>query len=191
MFCASPQRAEPIRNTTRPTCSTILRPYWSPSLPYSGVTIVCASRYAVTTHEMWSKPPRSPTIVGRAVETIVLSSAASSITSTRPAKTTYRWRDPASSTASAPDSGIACGASTGPSYADTRGRAGAALAAPALTALFVRDLGRDVGRNIEDLLLGQLAPERRHPTAAVCHLLDDLRLILRFRNGRQIGSAIA
>ena len=76
-----------MRNTTNPTWSTILRPYRSPSFPYSGVTIVCASRYAVTTQLMCSNPPSSPTIVGRAVETIVLSSAASSITSTRPEKT--------------------------------------------------------------------------------------------------------
>jgi hypothetical protein len=30
-----------------------------------------ASRYAVTTHERCSIPPRSPTIVGSAVETMV------------------------------------------------------------------------------------------------------------------------
>src|SRR5215813_3170014 len=35
---------------------------------------------------MWASPPRSPTIVGSAVATIVPSSAASSITSTRPVK---------------------------------------------------------------------------------------------------------
>src|SRR3954464_9843453 len=40
-----------------------------------------ASRYAVTTHDRCSRPPRSPTIVGSAVETIVWSSAASSMTS--------------------------------------------------------------------------------------------------------------
>ena len=35
----------------------------------------------MTTHEMCSSPPRSPTIVGSAVDTIVWSSDASSITS--------------------------------------------------------------------------------------------------------------
>src|ERR1043165_2919426 len=53
-----------------------------------GVTIVCASRYAVTTHEMWASPPNSPTIVGNAVATIVESRASKSITSNSPPKTT-------------------------------------------------------------------------------------------------------
>ncbi len=55
-----------------------LRPYWSPSLPHSGVEAVEASRYDVTTHDRWLSPWRSATIVGRAVETIVWSRAASS-----------------------------------------------------------------------------------------------------------------
>src|SRR3954471_3005443 len=42
---------------------------------------VAASMYAVTTQASRSMPPRSPTIVGSAVETIVWSSDASSITS--------------------------------------------------------------------------------------------------------------
>ena len=45
---------------------------------------VAASRYAVTTQESWSRPPSSPTIVGRAVDTIVWSSEASSIASSSP-----------------------------------------------------------------------------------------------------------
>lgn len=60
-----------------------LRPYWSPSLPHSGVEAVAASRYAVTTHDRWLSPPRSLTIVGSAVDTIVWSSAASSMASMR------------------------------------------------------------------------------------------------------------
>ncbi len=87
-FWAAPHSADPARNTTIATWSTTLRPYRSPSLPYSGVTAVWASRYAVTTQEMWFSPPRSPTIVGSAVDTIVESSAAISITSTSPEKTT-------------------------------------------------------------------------------------------------------
>src|SRR3954454_644864 len=59
----------------------------SPSLPYSGVTTVTARRYAVTTHERCSRPPSSPTIVGSAVDTIVWSSDASSMTSIRPLTT--------------------------------------------------------------------------------------------------------
>src|SRR3954452_20628208 len=88
MPCASPHSAEPTRKITSAACSTTLRPKRSPSFPYSGVTTVTASRYAVTTHEMCSRPPRSPTIVGSAVETIVWSSDASSITSIRPLMTT-------------------------------------------------------------------------------------------------------
>ena len=57
-------------------CSTRLRPYRSPSFPYSGPETVAVSRYAVTTQERCEMPPRSPTIVGSAVETIVWSSAA-------------------------------------------------------------------------------------------------------------------
>ena len=40
----------------------------------------------MTTHESWSRPPRSPTIVGSAVDTIVWSSDASSIASRSPEK---------------------------------------------------------------------------------------------------------
>src|SRR3954469_20633103 len=78
---ARPHSADPIRKRTSAACSTTLRPSRSPSFPYSGVTIVTASRYAVTTHDRCARPPRSPTIVGSAVETIVWSSDASSITS--------------------------------------------------------------------------------------------------------------
>lgn len=84
MSCATPHSAEPARNSTIAACSTILRPYRSPSLPYSGSTMVDDSRYAVTTHDNWSSPPSppsSPTIVGSAVDTIVWSSADSSMTS--------------------------------------------------------------------------------------------------------------
>ena len=38
-----------------------------------------ASAYAVTTHAWWARPPSSPTIVGIAVPTIVLSSIARSM----------------------------------------------------------------------------------------------------------------
>src|SRR3954471_775543 len=65
----------------------------SPSLPYSGVTTVTARRYAVTTHERCSRPPRSPTIGGSAVDAIFWSSDASSMTSIRPLTTRRMpWR---------------------------------------------------------------------------------------------------
>jgi hypothetical protein len=47
---------------------------------------VDASRYAVTTQESFEMPPRSPTIVGKAVDTIVWSRDASSNTSSRAPK---------------------------------------------------------------------------------------------------------
>ena len=49
----------------------LLRPYWSPSLPQSGVETVAASRYATTTQARCEASCRSATIVGSAVETIV------------------------------------------------------------------------------------------------------------------------
>src|SRR5215471_20532906 len=51
-----------------------------------GVAIVCASKYAVMTQESWSRPPRSPTIVGSAVATMVWSAAATSMPRTSPVK---------------------------------------------------------------------------------------------------------
>src|SRR5262245_20615467 len=87
MFWLSPQSAEPITNTTSAPWSTTFRPYMSPSFPATGVVIVDASRYAVTTHDSFSIPPRLPTIVGNAVDTIVESSDAISITSISAAKT--------------------------------------------------------------------------------------------------------
>src|SRR3954468_8358653 len=85
---ASPHSADPIRKSTSAACSTTLRPSRSPSFPYSGVTMVTASRYAVTTQDRCSRPPSSSTIVGSAVETIVWSSDASSITRISPDITT-------------------------------------------------------------------------------------------------------
>ena len=50
----------------------------------------------MTTQAMWAPPPRSPTMVGRAVETIVWSSAASSMPSIRAPmmSSTRRWLSP-------------------------------------------------------------------------------------------------
>ncbi len=44
MFCASPHSADPIRKITIAICRTRLRPYRSPSFPYSGAAIVEESR---------------------------------------------------------------------------------------------------------------------------------------------------
>ncbi len=59
----------------------------SPSFPATGVVIVDVSRYAVTTQNSLLIPPRSPAIVGSAVDTIVESSDAISITSISAANT--------------------------------------------------------------------------------------------------------
>ena len=64
----------------------------SPSLPQSGVEAVEASRYAVTIHDRCEAPPRSPTIVGNAVATIVWSSAASNMPSNKAMSTSHSLR---------------------------------------------------------------------------------------------------
>ena len=81
--CSGSGRTAPSRRgrrRARPAARACARSM-SPSFPASGVVIVDASRYAVTTHDSCAMPPRSPAIVGSAVETIVESSDASSITS--------------------------------------------------------------------------------------------------------------
>ena len=44
MLCDWPHSAEPIRKITIEAWNSVLRPYWSPSLPHSGVDAVVASR---------------------------------------------------------------------------------------------------------------------------------------------------
>ena len=77
MEVLSPESTEPIRKMTMAAWKNTFLPYMSPSLPHSGVETVVASRYEVMTQAMCEPPPRSPTIVGSAVDTIVWSSAAS------------------------------------------------------------------------------------------------------------------
>src|SRR5690606_8228797 len=68
-----------------------LRPYRSDSLPQIGVDAVEVSRVAETTQASCSWPPSSPTMVGRAVATIVWDRAATSMPSMRPASTVRIW----------------------------------------------------------------------------------------------------
>jgi hypothetical protein len=42
--CDRPDRMDPIRKMTIAAWKKIFRPYWSPSLPHSGVDTVVASR---------------------------------------------------------------------------------------------------------------------------------------------------
>ena len=62
--------AQPIMNSDT-LVKVILRPNRSPNMPIRTVMIVSASRYAVITQDRWVPPPRSLTMVGRAVETMV------------------------------------------------------------------------------------------------------------------------
>ncbi len=90
---ARPQSMEAITKVAAAIWKSRLRPNWSPNLPASTVAIVSARRYDETTHDRWPPPPRSPTIEGSAVETMVWSSAASSIPSATVVKTRMmvRW----------------------------------------------------------------------------------------------------
>src|SRR5262245_9100490 len=81
MLPASPATAEAPTKTIALTWNTSRRPNRSPNLPASTVETASARMYAVTTQAMWPAPPRSATIVGNAVETMVWSSAASSMPS--------------------------------------------------------------------------------------------------------------
>ena len=71
MSSASPQKNEPTMKISTLSWKTRLRPKRSPNLPARTAAIVSASMYAVTTQLMCPPPPRSPTMVGNAVETIV------------------------------------------------------------------------------------------------------------------------
>ncbi len=65
-----------------------LRPWVSDRRPYRVVVAVAVSMKAVTSHDMWARPPRSPTMRGSAVLTMFWSRAASTIDSNAPARTT-------------------------------------------------------------------------------------------------------
>ena len=93
-------------NSTMLPMKIDLRPNRSPNLPPRIVAIVWVSRYAVTTQLMCSAPPRSPTMVGSAVATIVESRAASRMPPMISAKATLRAPDPSSSGASASENSL-------------------------------------------------------------------------------------
>src|SRR4051812_12251800 len=91
-LAAAPLSADPSRKTRMAPWKSRLRPYKSLIRPHSGIETVAPSMYAVTTQAIWSRPPRSRTTVGSAVDTIVWSSEASSIASSRPPKLSHNWR---------------------------------------------------------------------------------------------------
>ena len=76
MFWDTPASADPSRNTPIPTMNSSFRPYMSDIRPTTGTRDVDITRYAATTQDIWLSPPRSVTILGRAVATMVMSSAA-------------------------------------------------------------------------------------------------------------------
>jgi hypothetical protein len=87
-----PESAEPTRKIAIEPMKTPLRPWRSPSLAHTGVETAVVSAYAVTTHAWCARPPSSPTIVGIAVPTIVLSSIASRIAVMSPPMTVQMSR---------------------------------------------------------------------------------------------------
>ncbi len=99
--CDRPASIEATVNSTMLPMKIDLRPKRSPNLPPRMVAMVWVSRYAVTTQLMCSAPPRSPTIVGSAVATIVESSAASSIPPMISEKAMLRAAEPSSGGSSA------------------------------------------------------------------------------------------
>jgi hypothetical protein len=89
---ANPHSADAPTNRAALSWKIRLRPKRSPNRPARTVAIVWLNRYDVTTQETWLWPLRSQTIVGSAVETMVWSSAASSIPSMITPKTRLMWR---------------------------------------------------------------------------------------------------
>src|SRR5580693_3296222 len=88
----SPASAEPARKITMAVMNSLFRPYMSPSFPYSGVVMVDASTYAVTTQDRCATPPRLPTMRGSAVPTMSWSSMASMMARSSPGSTTSTSR---------------------------------------------------------------------------------------------------
>ena len=89
MLPAKPHIADATTNVPADSWKMSLRPKRSPNLPASTVAMVSASRYDDTTQVRWPAPPRSPTIVGSAVDTMVWSRAASSIPSSTVTNTRF------------------------------------------------------------------------------------------------------
>jgi|SRR6478609_7801806 hypothetical protein len=85
-FCENPHNALPTRNSVIAARHRRLRPKASPSMPYAGIATAIARVYAIITQDMCPNPPSSPTTVGSAVATMIWSSAASRVTSSRQMK---------------------------------------------------------------------------------------------------------
>src|SRR5664279_569010 len=81
MLQAKPHRIEPSRKSPMPNSMIGLRPNRSDSLPYTGTETACASRYTENSQGNWENPPRSATIEGTAVATMVESRATNDVAS--------------------------------------------------------------------------------------------------------------
>src|SRR5664279_757404 len=81
MLQAKPHRIEPSRKSPMPNSMIGLRPNRSDSLPYTGTETAWASRYTENSQGNWENPPRSATIEGTAVATMVESSATREVAS--------------------------------------------------------------------------------------------------------------
>ena len=106
MSSARPQKNDPMMKIATLIWKTRLRPNRSPNLPAStrgdglGQDVGRAPPSSCA-----PDPPRSPTIVGSAVDTMVWSSAESSIPSTIVAKMTFIWLRVSAGVVSEPVSG--------------------------------------------------------------------------------------
>ena len=69
-----------------------LPPYTSRSWPYTGAATVAATRYATTTHDTRSTPPRLAAMAGSAVATMVESTTARNMGSMTEVKTVRNRR---------------------------------------------------------------------------------------------------
>lgn len=105
-LCDAPHRQLPAMKTEMAATNAHLRPSTSLACPNSGITTACASAYPDPTHvypELDDAPPRLVMILGRAVDTMVWSSAGrKSVRNMLPTSTAWRaldspWRGGSSS----------------------------------------------------------------------------------------------
>jgi len=71
MVALRPHNNEPIAKTAIDRRNRRVAPKLSASFPAKGITTADVNRYVLTTHARPLYPPRSPTIVGSAVDTDV------------------------------------------------------------------------------------------------------------------------
>ena len=79
MVGATAHSSEATMNSANAANISRLRPSASPNRPYTGAAMVVAIRYATTTQEIRSTSPNAPAMAGKAVATIVASTAARNI----------------------------------------------------------------------------------------------------------------